>query len=355
MDDLALFLTQLISLPGLSGYESPVREVISNRWRPLVDELTVSKLGSLHGLKRASTGKPQGRIMLAAHMDAIGLMVSGYNENLLRVTQIGGVDPRILPGQSVTVHGKKDLPGIAILLPDRLVTEAHREKSPVLERIFIDTGLNETELKAAVEVGSPVSFATPPTPMEGGILAGHSLDNRVSLAALTLCLEELKSTKLAWDVWAVATVQEEETLGGALTSAFEIEPDLALVIDVTFGKGPGATDHRAFPPGKGVTIGLGSNIHPSLEKRLKALADAEKIPYATEVLPSSSGTDAITLQVSRGGVPCEVIGIPLRYMHTPAEEVVLADVESAGRLMVKFISSLNADTMDEIRKEMLEW
>lgn len=355
MDDLAPFLTQLISLSGLSGYENPVREVLSNRWRPFVDELAVSKLGSLHGLKRAIDGKPQGKIMLAAHMDAIGLMVSGYSENLLRVTSVGGIDPRILPGQMVTVHGKEILPGIAILQPDRLVSEAHREKCPVLERIFIDTGLNESELKETVEVGSLVSFATPPTPMTGGYMAGHSLDNRTSLAALTMCLEELKSIKLNWDVWAVATVQEEETLGGALTSAFEIEPDLALVIDVTFGKGPGATDHRAFPPGKGVTIGVGSNIHPSLEKRLKALADEEKIPYATEILPASSGTDAITLQVSRSGVPCEVIGLPLRYMHTPVEEIALVDIESAGRLMTKFISSLNTNTMKEIQKEMLEW
>jgi endoglucanase len=355
MDDFVPFLTQLILMPGLSGYESPVREVITEHWRPLVDELTVSKLGSLHGLKRATDGNPQGRVMLAAHMDAIGLMVSGYSENLLRVTSVGGIDPRILPGQMVKVHGKKDLPGIAVLLPDRLVTEVHREKSPVLERIFIDTGLNASELKEAVEVGSLVSFATPPTKMEGGYLAGHSLDNRASVAALTLCLKELLTQKTSWDVWAVATVQEEETLGGALTSAFAIEPNLALVVDVTFGKGPGATDHRAFPLGKGVTIGVGSNIHPSLEKRLKALADEAQIPYATEILPTSSGTDAITLQVSRNGVPCEVIGIPLRYMHTPVEEVALADIESAGRLMAKFISSLNAETMTEIRKEMLEW
>jgi tetrahedral aminopeptidase len=353
MQNFVPFLKQLISLPGLSGYESPAREVIAEKWRPLVDELSVSKLGSLHALKRAD-GKPQGRVMLAAHMDAIGLLVTGYSGSLLRVTEVGGIDPRILPGQMVTVHGKKDLPGIATLQADRLVNAEHKEKRPALERIFIDTGLSESEIKESVEIGSLVSFASAAVDMQEGFISGHSLDNRASVAAVTLCLEELRSVNHSWDVWAVATVQEEVTLGGAATSAFELQPDLAIVIDVTFGKGPGATDYRAFPLGKGVTIAAGSNIHPWLAKRLKSLADEAEIPYATEVLPKSSGTDAISLQITGSGVPCEVIGIPLRYMHTPTEEVALADIENAGKLLAKFISSLDANTMDSLRKEMWE-
>jgi putative aminopeptidase FrvX len=353
MPNIVPFLKQLITLPGLSGYESPAREVIAERWRPLVDEISVSKLGSLHALKRAS-GSPQGSVLLAAHMDAIGLMVTGYRGSLLSVTEIGGIDARILPGQMVTVHGKHNLPGIATLQADRLVKADHKEKVPVLERIFVDTGLSENEIKEAVEVGSLVSFASPATDMAEGFLSGHSLDNRASVAAVTLCLQELGNLKHQWDVWAVATVQEEETLGGASTSAFEIKPDLAIVIDVTFGKGPGASDYRAFPLGKGITIAAGANIHPWLAKHLKSLADEAEIPYAIEVLPKSSGTDAVNLQITGSGVPCEVIGIPLRYMHTPIEEVALADIENAGKLLAKFISSLNADTMNSLRKEMME-
>jgi tetrahedral aminopeptidase len=353
MDNIAPFLKELISLPGLSGYEDPVRQVIARRWQPLVDELSVSKLGSLHGLKRAADSK--GSILLAAHMDAIGLMVDGYNDGLLRVVQIGGVDPRILPGQPVIVHGKRDLPGVAILLSDRLLANHdHKENAPDLEHIFIDTGLSATEIAAAVELGSLVSFATPPTEMEGGYLFGHSLDNRASVAAVTLCLEELAKQPPVWNIWAVATVQEEVTLGGSATSAFALQPDLAIAIDVTFGRGPGASDYRSFPLGGGVTIGVGSNIHPYLEKQLKQVAKDAGIPFAIEVMSSSSGTDAIAMQVAGSGIPCEVVGIPLRYMHTPVEEVAYKDIEYAGHLLARFISSLDDTTMTSLQKEMLE-
>jgi len=352
MENIAPFLKQLISLPGLSGFETPVMEAIAARWRPLVDELSVSKIGSLHGHKRAS-GQPKGSILLAAHMDAIGLMVSGFSEGLLRVTELGGVDARILPGQMVTVHGKRSLSGVATLQHDRLLNENHKKLAPDLKRVFIDTGLSESEIRELVKVGDLVSFANPPVEMNGGYICGHSLDNRASVAALTLCLEALQTTTHEWDVWAVATVQEEVTLGGALTSAYQIQPDLAIAIDVTFGRGPGAGDYRSFPLGKGVTIAVGSNVHPYLEKQLNKLADDEKIPHATEVLPESTGTDAIALQVVRAGIPCEVIGVPLRYMHTPVEMVSLADIEYAGRLLAKFVTSLDENTMDSLRKEML--
>jgi endoglucanase len=352
MENIAPFLKQLISLPGLSGYETPVMEAIAARWRPLVDELTVSKLGSLHGLKRAS-GQAKGSILLAAHMDAIGLMVSGYNEGLLRVTELGGIDARILPGQMVTVHGKRELPGVATLQHDRLLNDKHKKLAPDLKRVFIDTGVSESEIRELVKVGDPVSFANLPVEMDGGFICGHSLDNRASVAALTLCLQALQSAALEWDVWAVATVQEEETLGGALTSAYQIQPNLAIAIDVTFGRGPGASDYRSFPLGKGITIAVGSNVHPYLEKQLNKLADESEIPHATEVLPESTGTDAIALQIVREGIPCEVIGVPLRYMHTPVEMVALADIGYAGRLLTRFVTSLDGNTMNSLRKEML--
>jgi endoglucanase len=353
MEDITPFLKELISLPGLSGYEDPVRSVIAEHWRPLVDELSVSKLGSLHGLKHATIPQAQGSLLLATHMDAIGLMISGYSEGLLRVTSIGGIDSRILPGQAVIVHGKRELPGIAVLLPDKLLKANQRELAPEMKRVLVDTGLNAVEIRELVRIGDLISFATPPVELEGGYLSGHSLDNRASVAALTLCLEEIKNAQLNWNVWAVATVQEEETLGGALTSAFEIQPDLAIAIDVTFAKGPGASDYRAFPLGSGVTIGVGANLHPYLLKQLKAVANEFDIPYSIEVMAVSSGTDAIFMQISEGGIPCEAVSIPLRYMHTPVEEIAMADIKQAARLLSKFISSLDGNTMTSLQKEML--
>src|SRR5512147_311602 len=136
------FLKQLISLPGLSAYEGPVREVIAEAWKPLVDELTVSRVGSLHGVKRGTAAEPRPKILLAAHMDAIGLIVTGISEGgLLRFYRIGGVDPRILPGMPVIVYGKRELPGIIVQPPDSLLPASVRGKPVKMEYLLIDTGL----------------------------------------------------------------------------------------------------------------------------------------------------------------------------------------------------------------------
>jgi endoglucanase len=354
MEDITPFVKQLITLPGLSGFEAPVRELIAKRWQPLVDELSVSKLGSLHGLKHASSKTASGSLLLTAHMDAIGLMVSGYSGAFLRVTSIGGIDPRVLPGQLVTIHGRQELPGVVSLLPDGLIDSEEKEPVPDFPYLLVDAGLPEETLKQQVQIGDLVSFAAPPLEMSGGYLSGHSLDNRASVAALTICLSELQKRLLDWNVWVAATTQEEFTLGGATTSAFEIQPDLAIAVDCTFGKGPGASDYHTFPIGEGVSIGIGANIHPVLRERLETTARDIKVPYELEVMPASSGTDAMAMQVTESGIPCEVISIPLRYMHTPVEEVAIADIEYTGRLLAAFASRLDRDFMPSLQKEMME-
>ena len=351
MPELEPFLKQLLSLPGLSGYEGPARAAIAEAWRPLVDELTVSRLGSLHGLRRGSGDAPRPKILLAAHMDAIGLMVTSITpEGLLHVTQIGGVDPRILPSTPVMVYATRDgeaqLPGIVGQPPDRLLPSSQHGKPVKISHLLIDTGLEPEEVKRRVRVGDLVSFDTQPLNLAGDALAGHSLDNRASVAALTVCLEELQNVRHNWDVYCVATVQEEESLGGGLTSPFEIEPQLAIAVDVTFAKGPGASDWRAHPMGKGVVLGWGPNSHPALFDALKDTADRIDMPYEIEVYPAYSGTDAMGMQIVGAGIPTMVLSIPLRYMHTPVEEVSLKDVARAGRLLAAFIAALQPDFME---------
>jgi putative aminopeptidase FrvX len=349
--ELDSFLKKLITLPGLSGYEGPVSAVIAEAWRPLVDQLTTSRLGSLQGLRRGQTPEPRPRLLLAAHMDAIGLMVSGIRDGLLRITEIGGIDARILPGQAVTVFGRRPLPGQIVQPPDHLLPPECKDRPVEMRYLFVDTGLLPEEVETLVRPGDLVAFAQSPLELGSDYLAGHSLDNRASVAALTLCLQELQSTRHAWDVWAVATAQEEETIGGAITSPFEIRPNLAVAIDVTFAKGPGASDYRTFPLGKGVTLGWGPNIHPALHQRFKSIADELDLPYQVEVMPTHSGTDAYSMQVVAEGIPTMVIGIPLRYMHTPVEMVSLKDVHRAGHLLAAFVARLEPDFVDQIRWE----
>ena len=360
MTELLPFLKDLISAPGLSGYEDPAAKIIAERWQPLVHELSRGKLGSLHGLRHGTAKEPRPSVMVSTHMDSIGLMVTGITDGFLRITQVGGVDARLLPGTAVTVHatgagapgagtnGRSSLPGVVVQPPAQLLPEEAHEAAIPLEHLFIDTGLLPRKVAQLVRVGDVVSFAQAPLELSGETLSGHSLDNRASVAALTVCLEELQRRPHSWDVWAVASTREEVGAMGAGGSAFELRPSIAIVVDVTFAKGPGTSDWSAFPLGKGPTIAMGPNMHPALHKAMKELADRLEIPYALEFTPSHSGTDGMVIQVAAEGIPTLVVGIPVRYMHTPVEVVAVKDIQRTGRLLAEFIAGLEPDFMEKI-------
>ena len=390
MTELLPFLKDLISAPGLSGYEDPAAKIIAERWQPLVHELSRGKLGSLHGLRHGNAKEPRPSVMISTHMDSIGLMVTGITDGFLRITQVGGVDARLLPGTAVTVHatgagatgagatgagatgagatgagatgagttgagatgagtnGRSSLPGVVVQPPAQLLPEEAREAAIPLEHLFIDTGLLPRKVAQLVRVGDVVSFAQAPLELSGETLSGHSLDNRASVGALTVCLEELQRRPHSWDVWAVASTREEVGAMGAGGSAFELRPSIAIVVDVTFAKGPGTSDWSAFPLGKGPTIAMGPNMHPALHKAMKELADRLEIPYALEFTPSHSGTDGMVIQVAAEGIPTLVVGIPVRYMHTPVEVVAVKDIQRTGRLLAEFIAGLEPDFMEKI-------
>ena len=340
-------LKEYISISGLSGFETPIANVIAEKWRPLTDELELSRLGSLHGLKRG-TGKGKS-ILISTHMDAIGLIVKKVEGEFLRISNLGGIDIRVLPGQEVTVHteGGK-LPGVIVQPPAHLLPDDEAKGAIAMKHLLVDLGLPARQVARKVKVGDTVSFANEPTELSGGLVAGHSLDNRASVAALTLCLEELQSRAHLWDVWAVASVQEEVGAMGARTSGFKIHPDLAIAVDVTFAKGPGVSGWEAFELGGGPTLGWGAVNHPALFEQCKELADKLEIPFGVEILPGSSGTDGDDLQTTAEGIPTLVVSIPLRYMHTPVEVIAVKDVQRTARLLAEFIAMLDEDFMDKI-------
>jgi endoglucanase len=341
MTELLPFLNELISAPGLSGYEIGVRPIIEKAWKPITDQLSTSRLGSLHGFQKGTGDEPRPSIMVAAHMDAIGLMVNAIIDGFLRVTSIGGIDVRVLPGQLVTVHGQKDLPGMIVPTPVRLLPTRLQAGVVPLEYLLVDVGLLPDEVANLVRIGDTISFAQPALNTGGETLTGHTLDNRAAVAALTSCLDILHSRPHLWDVWAVATVQEETTYGGALTSAFQLRPSLCVSMDVTFGSEPSSPSHLTFPLGKGPTLGWGPVVHPYLFKTIKEVAERLEIPISTEPTPRYSGTDSEAMVAVAEGIPNVVIGIPLRYMHTPVEMIALKDITRAGRLAAEFIAQLD--------------
>ena len=352
MKELTEHIQKIISLPGLSGHEKPVRDVIAAAWQPYVDEIKTSRLGSLHAYRKGTGAGPHPKILLSAHMDAIGLMVTTISGEFLRVMPVGGLDPRILPGQPVLIHGREEISGIVVQPPDSILPKTITDKPVPIEYLFVDSGLTPQETAELVHPGDLVSFAQKPLELGEKCVSGHSLDNRASVAAFTWCLRELKNVQTAWDAWFVASVQEEVTLGGAITSPFQIDPDIAAVVDVTFAEGPGVRDdYRAFSLGKGIALGNGPNLHPFLFRTIKELAENLDIPFHVDITPGHSGTDAIGIQVARQGIPTMLLGIPLRYMHTPVEVVSMKDITRVGRLLAEFLRRTGADLLADLKWE----
>jgi endoglucanase len=289
--------------------------------------------------------------MIAAHMDAIGMSVSKTTDGFLHITNIGGIDVRVLPGAAVNVHASgsgEELPAVIAMPPANLLPESVGDGVVGINYLLVDTGLTSREVEKKVRVGDQISFANEPMVLAGDVISGHSLDNRASIAALTVCLEELQSKAHLWDVWATATVQEETTYLGAYSSAFELRPQIAIAVDGTFAQGPGANGWQTFQMGKGVGLCFGPNMHPFLHKKLKELAEKLEIAWFLDVTPAHSSTDAFPMQTAAEGIPTALVEFPFRYMHTPVEMVSVKDVYRAGRLLAEFVASLDANFMDSI-------
>lgn len=341
-----------------SGFEHKIAPVIEALWQPYVDEISIDRVGSLIAVKRGQGAEPRPRILVAAHMDEIGLMVSDVVEHngqgFLRVTNLGGVDIRQLYAQLVTVHGTQDFSGIMGCLPPHMLPEERSDKPYGYEDLVVDMGLPFAEVQTAVSIGDAVSFRQPLRKLLGDRVAGKSLDNRASVAAVTVCLEYLNGRFHNWDVVAVATAQEETRLLGAFTATFSQHPAAAIAIDVTFGNGPGVNDERSFELDSGPVIENGPNVHPRMYTGLKDTAESLEMKNSLSCHSRYSGTDAMGIQIAREGIPTGLISIPLRYMHTMVESIDTKDVERAGKLMGEFIANLKSDFVQKLSESMME-
>jgi putative aminopeptidase FrvX len=350
--DTAALLRELVEARGPSGYEEEVRQIVRARFSGFSKDVRVDALGNcIARMPGAGELPPAGArplLMLTGHMDEIALMVSQVEKGFLRVAQVGGFDPRVLLAQEVVVHGARELPGIVVSVPPHFTEPSDREKPVPLDKLFVDVGLPAGELESTVHVGDLVTLRARWTDLSGGYAACKSMDDRVALAAIILCMEELSQRRHAWDVCAVATVQEEVGSHGAMAGAWGIFPAAAVALDATFGMQPGLSPAEAVKMDGGPSISMGPNFHPRLFDRLVDAAKGIELPYQVEPIPAQSGTDAWHIQVSRSGVPCGLVSIPVRYMHTPVETVCVKDVERAGRLLAEFTCRLPMDFAESL-------
>ncbi len=358
-------IKSLTESAGPPGYEVEIGQDIKKIWQTLVDSFEEDLVGSVIGIKQGRGEEPRSKVLLAAHMDEIGLMVKQIvafpdqesGSGFLKFTRLGGVDLRHLLGQSVTVHGsgpgRQDLVGIIGALPTGMLSKMNQSETYDFEDLVIDVGLPYQQLKASVLVGDFVTFRQPLRKLLNKRVTGKALDNRASVAAVTVCLEALQERQHEWDVITVATAQEETRLLGAFTSAFKFEPDVAIAIDVTFGSGPGTKEGEGFELGGGPTLGYGPNIHPGIYEKLNETALNLEMKVHREATSHPGGTDAFALQVARQGIPTGLVSIPLRYMHTMVETVALADIKRSGRLLAEFICGLDDKFLEELTQNMI--
>lgn len=334
--DTAQLVKSLCAVNAMTGFEDRASEAIRGFFQPFCDKTWVDPFFNVTGFRKGS-GKNPKKIMITAHYDQIGMIVAGYEKNgFLRVSNLGGIDTKVLPASEVTVHGKEEVYGIIGAKPPHLLTEQEAKKNMKLTELFIDTGLPDDLLKEKVTPGDPVSLLSSVITMENGCIAGKSLDNRAGVAALVLILEELKDMKHDNDVYVVATVQEETELVGAITGTWAVDPDIAVVIDVCHGDMPEADKNETYPLGKGVPVGIGPAFHRGETRLLQDVAKQERIPLQLCIEPGDPGTEAWAIQVSHTGVPTLEACIPLRYMHTGVELLQLKDIEMAAALVARY-------------------
>ncbi|MDX2138260.1 MAG: M20/M25/M40 family metallo-hydrolase [Chloroflexota bacterium] len=356
MFDLKAHLKTLVEAHAPSGHEAPLRELVQSAWKGLVDSTEQDRLGSLIGIKRA-TQPPETRrkIMLAAHMDEIGMMVRDVVDGFVYVQRISGVDNRVMLAQTVMVHGRQPLPGIIATVPPHLLKNGNGNgKYPEFDSFVVDLGLPADEVARLVRMGDLITVDVPMIDLNSNRVAGKAMDDRACVAAVTLCLHLLQKMHHSWDVYAVATVQEESGLLGAKTSAYHIKPDIAIALDVTFAKQPGVPDDKAIEMNGGPGIGIGPNFHPKLYDKLRETARKHEIKLQDDLIPGASGTDAWAIQVALEGVPTALLEVPIRNMHSAVETADLRDIERCGRLLAAFIADLDKDFLTAIAWEDLK-
>ncbi len=339
-------LKRLVETHAPSGYEAPVAELLREEWAELVDDFEGDRLGSLIGVKRGTqSAEPARKIMLAAHMDEIALMVRGIEDGFIYTHRVSGIDSRVMLAQTILVHGRRVLPGVVATKPPHLQTSADRKRYPPVGDLVVDVGLPAAEVEELVSIGDLITVEGPMMDLMGRKVAAKAMDDRACIAVITTCLHVLRGMRHSWDVYAAATVQEEVGLRGATTAANHIEPDCAIALDVGFAEQPGVST-GAGKLGEGPQLGIGANFHPRMVQRLQDIAAYYEIKWQSDIMPARSGTDAWAIQVSRAGIPTALLSIPLRNMHSPVETLDLKDIERCGRLLAHFISALDEDFVD---------
>ncbi len=345
MKEIKDLLEKLSNAHGISGYEGSIRTIVEEEVHPYVDEIRMDKLGNLIATKKGVMPS----IMLAAHMDEIGLMVKYVDDDgFIKFVKVGGWFDQTLLNQRVILHTEKGMiTGVIGSKPPHVMKEEDKKKVVNAEDMFIDVGATSKKDAKKLDIieGTSITMDRELRPLANDMVTGKAFDNR---AGLVMLIEALKRTDAGITVHAVGTIQEEVGLKGAKTSAFGLEPDVAIATEVTIaGDHPGIEKKdSAIEIGKGPSItvldGAGRGLITSelVLKWLKRTAEINKIPYQLDI--SSGGTtDATAIQLTKAGIPSGTVSIPTRYIHSTVEVISLKDIDRCAELIARAIETVN--------------
>ena len=332
-------LERLCTCTAPSGFEGPAAAVAAELLRPLVDEVSIDRMGNVLGVRRSKTpGAP--KLLLDAHLDEIGLIVTGVEDGFLRFRSIGGVDPRMLPGRELVVLTDPPLRGL-VACP----AGGDEDKSVPLNELYVDVGLSQEEAERAVPVGTPMVYRAGCFPLGEDQMCGKSMDDRACFVTLLRAAELLRDKELDVELHILGSTREEVSGAGAVVGTWAVAPDFCVAVDVTHGKTPDGPADKTFELGGGPAIGVGPNMTRWMTERMIAKAREHSIPYQLEIMSGHTGTNGWEMQISREGVATSVLSLPLKYMHTPVETLSLADMEGVAQLLAAFVENLGKEAV----------
>ena len=338
------FLRQVTVLPGLSGNEGEVAQFIAEAFRPFCDEVKIDQLNSVIGHIQGNGPK----VMLCAHLDEIGLMVSDIEKDgSLRMRNVGGVDPRILPGMRVTVYGREKLMGVIGAKAPHLLTSEERKKNYAREDLYVDLGMSTQRVHELVHIGDCIALEGGFTPLLNNRYASKTVDDRACVAILLRTMEALQRVDTRADLYFVASCQEEVGSIGAMTTAYGIYPDFAVALDVNHAKTPGSPDLESFDMGSPLAT-MGPYIHPMLRSKLAEIAKEHNITLQSAVAPRYTSTDADDIGLARDGVPSVLLELPIKYMHTSVETFDMHTLTECARLLTAYCAAIDDSWRDEL-------
>lgn len=332
--DISSTLKRLTNACGVSGNESAASAAALELLKEYIPEAKTDCFGNVTGILKS--GKPNAKLlMLDAHIDEIGMVVTYITDGgFIKAGACGGLDMRVLAAQSVTVHGKSKVKGVVSTLPPHVCSD--HTHVPEISEISIDIGMTREQAEKVISLGDMITVNSDFNELCGDKVTAPSIDDRSGVCAILAALNMMQDKKLRYDIAVCFSAQEETGERGVKAAAFRLAPDEAIAVDVSFGRTPDSKAHETAKLGSGVMIGRSAVLNAAMSQKLIGIAAENEIPYTVEVMPSSTGTNADAIAVSRSGVKCCTLSIPLRYMHTPIETVAISDIESTARLICAY-------------------